>query len=326
MNAVVGIITALAAACLVACSTAQRPTPPPALATLRVMTFNLWHGGDQGNQPLEQSAAVIRAANADVVGLQETAGLAPKGQPRPDNSLKLAKLLNYHHLDQGNNTAILSRHPIVATTPLKKGATVQLPTAQRIHVFNVHLMHAPYQPYQLLNIPYQDGPFIKTEQEAIVQAKKARGAQVADLLREIESVTAEGLPVFITGDFNEPSHLDWTQAAADAGKCPIKVEWPTTKALADAGFTDALRNVRPDPLNDQANTWTPITDSTDPKDRHDRIDFVLSRGPGVKVVQANLVGENPRFAQIVVHPYPSDHRSVVATFELSSRPDPAPPD
>ena len=281
------------------------------------MSFNLWHGGDQGKQPLEQSAAVIRAADADVVGLQETAGLAPKGQPRPDNSAKLARLLGFHHVDQGHNTAILSRHPIVATTPGKKGATVELPTGRRVHVFNVHLMHAPYQPYQLLNIPYGDGRFISTEQEAIAEAKKARGHQVVELLQDIDSVGGSA-PVFITGDFNEPSHLDWTQAAADAKQCLIKVEWPTTKALSDAGFTDALRHVRPDVVNDRANTWTPITDPSDPKDRHDRIDFVLSRGCGISVIEAKLVGENPRFAQIVAHPYPSDHRAVVATFELKS--------
>jgi exonuclease III len=176
-------------------------------------------------------------------------------------------------------------------------------------------MHAPYQPYQLLNIPYHDGRFITSEQEAIAAAKKARGHQVAELLQDVQSVGADA-PVFITGDFNEPSHLDWTQPAADAKKCPIRVEWPTTKALADAGFVDALRQVRPDAVNDRADTWTPTTDPSDPKDRHDRIDLVLCRGRAIKVVDAKLVGEDPRFAQIVVAPYPSDHRAVVAEFEL----------
>jgi exonuclease III len=183
-------------------------------------------------------------------------------------------------------------------------------------------MHAPYQPYQLLNIPYGEGRFITTEPEAIAEAKKARGHQVAELLEDIDSVGGD-VPIFITGDFNEPSHLDWSQAAADAKKCPIKVEWPTTKALADAGFVDALRQVRPDVVNDRANTWTPITEPSDPKDRHDRIDLILSRGPGISVIETKLVGENPRFAQIVAHPYPSDHRAVVATFE-SSRAHPRP--
>ena len=51
--------------------------------SIRVMSFNLWHGGDAGGQPLKQTIAVITRARADIVGLQETAGLAPEGAPRP---------------------------------------------------------------------------------------------------------------------------------------------------------------------------------------------------------------------------------------------------
>ena len=311
-------IIALAAACLFACSPTRQPQAErdAESSQLRVMTFNLWQGGDEGKRPLEQSVKVIQAARADVVGLQETAGLAPKGRPRPDNAARIAQMLGWHHIDQGDRTAVISRFPIVATTPAKRGATIELPGGRRAHVFNVHLMHAPYQPYQLLSIPYGDGAFIKTERQAVAEANKARGHQVAQLLREVESVSGDGVPIFITGDFNEPSHLDWAQVAADAKKCPIKVEWPTTKALADAGFNDALREVRPDVVNDRANTWTPTTDPSDPKDRHDRIDLVLYRGSRVVPKDVSLVGEDSRFARIVVRPYPSDHRAVVATFGL----------
>lgn len=48
---------------------AAAPSEP---APLRVMTFNLWIGGEAGKQPLVQTARVIRMARADVVGLQET--------------------------------------------------------------------------------------------------------------------------------------------------------------------------------------------------------------------------------------------------------------
>src|SRR5690349_4971798 len=73
-------------------------------ATVRVMSYNLWHGGDAGKQPLEQTVAVIRAAGADVVGLQETAGLAPQGQPRPNRAAQIAGMLGWNHLDQGGAT------------------------------------------------------------------------------------------------------------------------------------------------------------------------------------------------------------------------------
>jgi hypothetical protein len=36
----------------------------------------------------------------------------------------------------------------------------------------------------------------------------------------------------------------------------------------------------------------------------------------VKVRECEIVGESPEFADIVVQPYPSDHRAVVATVEL----------
>jgi endonuclease/exonuclease/phosphatase family metal-dependent hydrolase len=319
MKVSIVVVSALALACLPGCSA----TPKSAAAregqpvVLRVMTFNLWQGGDQGKQPLGQTAEVIRAAGADVAGLQETAGLAPQGRRRPDNAAKIAAMLGWHYVDQGEGTGIISRYPIVATTPKQRGVEIELPGGARVYVFNVHLMHAPYQPYQLLSIPYGDGVFIKTEREAIEQAKKARGAQVAELLGEIEGIRGDGLAVFVTGDFNEPSHLDWTKPAAAAEKCPIKVEWPSTKALADAGFIDALRKVRPDEVTDRANTWTPTTEPGDPKDRHDRIDLVMFGGSGVRVKEVKLVGEDRRFADVVVRPYPSDHRAVVAEFDLA---------
>ena len=55
----------------------------------------------------------------------------------------------------------------------------------------------------------------------------------------------------------------------------------------------------------------------DPKTHHDRIDFVYFKGNGLKVTDAKIIGENEENADIVVAPYPSDHRAVVATFTLT---------
>jgi hypothetical protein len=67
-------------------------------------------------------------------------------------------------------------------------------------------------------------------------------------------------------------------------------------------------------------TWTPIMKADDPKTHHDRIDFVYFKGKGVKVTEAKIIGENKGNADIVVAPYPSDHRAAVATFTLSDHP------
>ena len=90
--------------------------------------------------------------------------------------------------------------------------------------------------------------------------------------------------------------------------------------MANADLTSAFRAVRPNEVADRGETWTPTTRADDPNDRHDRIDFVLTGGSGVRVLAAEIVGEDDRSADVVVPAYPSDHRAVVATFELSHAP------
>ncbi len=289
--------------------------PVRAAESLRVMSFNIWVGGEEGGQPLTQTAEVIKAAKADIVGLQESHGRSKNGV-RPDNGPRLAEILEWTFFDQGDSTGILSRYPIVSNTPGRWGVLVKLSSGKEIWMFNAHLAHAPYQPYQLLDIPYANAPFIKTAEEAVQEARKARGAQVEQLLADLKPALATGKPVFLTGDMNEPSHQDWTSRAAKAGKVPIPVEYPSTLEFTRAGVRDIYRLVHPDEVAKRGNTWTPLTSPNDRKDRHDRIDFVFLGGKGASAKSCEVVGEEARFADIVVKPYPSDHRAVVATVEL----------
>ena len=286
-----------------------------AAESIRVMTFNLWVGGDSGKQPLSQTLEVIRAANADVVGLQETHG-EKRNDTRPNNGSKLAEMLGWNYFDQGERTGILTRFAILTNTPQKWGVALRLPSDKQVWMFNAHLMHAPYQPYQLLKIPYADGPFITTAAAAVTEARKARGAQVERLLAELKPALAAGQPVFLTGDFNEPSPQDWTPRAAAANKCPVAVEYPSVLAVLRAGMKDVFRSTFPDEVAKPGWTWTPTTRPDDPKDRHDRIDFIFTGGPNVTVQRCEIVGEDRQSADLVVQPYPSDHRAVVATVEI----------
>lgn len=224
----------------------------------------------------------------------------------------------FNYVQQDSDRAILSRYAIVGMTPNNHGAILQLDSGQRVVLFNLHLYYKPYQPYQLVGIPYE-GPLIKTEEEAISEAIKARGGDVESALKDLAAVKDLGLPMILTGDFNEPSFLDWTAEAAKAGRHPIKVEWPSSKALADAGFKDASRTIYPDEMKHPGFTWTPDTSPDDPKDHHDRIDFIMFQGNGIDVKAVDIVGENDKNASIVVTPYPSDHRGVMGTFGISSQ-------
>ena len=282
-------------------------------SSVKIMSYNICRGGAALGQPLSQTAKVIQEAKADIVGLQEN--LTRKD---PKNTEKLAQLLGgwNHHAN------ILTRYEIVEED--RYGIKVKLPSGQHAYIYNLHLPSHVYQPYQLMGIrptykKHRDTPFIKTEAEAVAGAKKARGKFIARIFRPIRSLDQE-TAVFVVGDFNEPSHLDWTEKAAQSGRHPIKVEYPSSLAMLKKGFADAYRTVYPDEMEKPGFTWSPLTKADDPKDHHDRIDFVYFRGKGVKVTDAKIVGENKENADIVVAPYPSDHRAVVATFTLTNQP------
>jgi endonuclease/exonuclease/phosphatase family metal-dependent hydrolase len=186
---------------------------------------------------------------------------------------------------------------------------------RRLGVFNIHPTDYPYQPYQLLDIPYGEAPFLDTAAEAVAAAAAARGAALR-LLREDLAWAADTEAQVVFGDFNEPSHRDWSARAAAVGRHPLAVEWPLVRALEGDGFVDALRLAHPDEIAKPAYTWTPVTRPDDPADHHDRIDFVLVRGDALTVEAAGIVGEKAPEADLVVTPWPSDHRAVRVVIRL----------
>ena len=303
--------------------------PLAAETRLTLLSFNAWGAGLNEGKPIDETVAVLRAADADLVGLQETsaegAACTVADCPPGEHSvvLELAAALGVHgHLQQGDErviwaNAILSRFPIAGVTPRGLGVVVEA-DGRRIAVFNIHANDFPYQPYQLLGIPYGDAPFLDTAEAAVQAAAEARGAALRLLLEELAAAEGTDAQV-IFGDFNEPSHRDWSARAAAAGRHPLAVEWPLVRALEAEGFVDALRAVHPDEMSKPAFTWTPTTRPDDPADHHDRIDFVLVRGGAgvaLSVEAAGIVGEQAPEADLVVTPWPSDHRAVRAVIRL----------
>ena len=287
--------------------------------SLRVMTYNIWGSGFGAGLPLSHTAGVITAAGADVIALQEA------GASVDD----IANLLGFHWQFFNSDLSLISRYPITQVVPATpgtgsartRGAKIELSPGQEVYLFDIHLEPFPYEPYNI-----RDG-LITTEAQAIASAvQSVRGASITTGLTNASGALATGLPVFFVGDFNEPSHLDWTQEAADAGmNFDMKVNWPTSNAVVNAGLSDAFREVRPDEVNDQARTWTPgyPPPTVSANEVHDRIDLVYYKAPAnVRPVEALTLGYNANdgFTDIAIQPYPSDHRSVVVEFDLDFTP------
>jgi len=299
---------------------------PAQAETLKVMSFSIWGGGGNEGKDVSETVAVIEAAGADIIGVQETKFegedcTAESCPPQGTSTARaIADALGYHFYDQTQENvalwanAVLSRYPIGATSPNDLGVSIDV-NGRTIWAFNIHLDDRVYQPYQALDIEYGPAPFVHTEPELIDWANKTRGPAM-DLLMGDMAAAKDAAVVFVFGNFNEPSMYDWTPAAVAAGNQPLAVVWPSTKRLVDDGFTDAYRAVHPDPVASPAYTWTPQGEENDPEDHHDRIDFVFAKGAGLKVTDAKIVGETGLRTDLAVDPWPSDHRAVVATVDF----------
>ena len=203
--------------------------------------------------------------------------------------------------------AIVSRYPLGSLTPNRTGARINV-DGRTVDIFNVHFPDAPYQPYQAVGIEYGPYPFLHTEDALVAAAEGARGPGLKLLFADMDAAGAADA-AFVFGDFNEPSHHDWTAATVAAGLQPLDVAYPTEKAIEARGFVDTFRAVYPDPVAKPGLTWTPTTEPTDKTDHHDRIDFALVRAANAEIVAAGIVGEKAPEADIVVTPWPSDHRA-----------------
>jgi endonuclease/exonuclease/phosphatase family metal-dependent hydrolase len=287
--------------CLLAVSTVSA-------AELSVMTFNVWfaEGSTSGRSKLVE---IIQTGGADIIGLQEMDNAA---------GIEIANQLGYHYLQQSSDDIqILSRFPIIGLSPGYSGALIQIAPGENVWLFNAHYTAFPYQPYDL-----RDGNLPMNEAAVIAASNAVHGSETDAYLNDMAGAIASGDPVFFTGDFNEPSYLDWTQAAADATERPfdLKVEYPTSKRIVDAGMTDSFRAVRPDEVGDTAYTWTPGYPAPllDSNEVFDRIDIIYHGGNAVDAVDAFTVGyttANPN-TDVAVPGYNADHRSVVVTYNL----------
>jgi exodeoxyribonuclease III len=299
---------------------------PKEPTVLRIMTYNIWGGGANEDKSVDETVAVIRAADADIVGLQETRlesdPCTAESCPATGSSVakEIAEALDFYYYDQTDENpalwanAVISRYPILGASGHDLGVEIEI-GEKTVIAWNIHLTDFPYQPYQLLDIEYGDAPFLDTAEEAIEAAQKARGPAL-DLLFEDMNATPAADAEFVFGDFNEPSHRDWVKAAVDAGLQPLVVKFPSALRIEKAGFVDALRAVHKDVAKKPAFTWTPTSDPNYPYDHHDRIDFVLAKSENLEVVDAQVVGEKKSPADIVVTPWPSDHRSIVAEISF----------
>ncbi|MFC5175275.1 endonuclease/exonuclease/phosphatase family protein [Nocardioides taihuensis] len=275
-------------------SPAAGGAPEPDPVDLSLLVFNVEYGGTRATD------AVMEDLDADVVGVLESYNRLPK----------IAEAAGYPYYDVG--LQILSKYPILEPSGADGlYAYLEVRPGEAVAMINTHLDYVKDGPRQLVEgVPVE---------EVLASEDEVRTSSIEKLIPSAEELMADGWPVLLTGDLNEPSHLDWTAETADQHRGFGPVAWPVSRALVDAGMTDVYREAHPDPVTDPGNTWGDVGD-TGRMAR--RIDFAYAGGP-VEVGSSQVVGEEGVDGVDLGYPrWTSDHRAVYS--ELTVTPAPIP--
>ncbi|WP_170990983.1 endonuclease/exonuclease/phosphatase family protein [Herbidospora galbida] len=280
----------------------------------RALSWNLWHGGTQVANGLEKQLKFLLERDVDVVGIQENEGSAAQA---------LASALGWSYF-QNSDVAVLSRYPITGTTPTVAGSAVAAKIdlgARSLRLWSAHLGYTPYGPY--------DACFGRMSVQQLLNRESSSGrtGQINAVITAMSADLAASAttPVLLTGDFNAPSHLDWTPATSRCGYG--SVPWPTSTAPAGAGLVDSYRQANPNPSTHPGNTWSPVfktftggygyNSRTGEPEPQDRIDFIHYKGPLTVVSSEALWEGTPSQSNPSANAWTSDHAAVLTVFRMN---------
>ena len=220
---------------------------------MKVATFNIWHDMGDWAARLPLLLAALRAADADVIALQEVLEDAAKKLPNQADTIARALggySVHFFSTDPPGaprryGNAILTRLPVIAEATRKLEPLNDYRTAVRVRV------RAHGQPIDVVNthLAWQE------------DAGPVRARQVADLFAWLP---AGDVPLIVMGDFNAP--------LADSGLA----------ALTSPRFESAL------PLGAAATTLNPAK-----KHPNRVIDHIFVERKWLAVSNARVIGDQP---------------------------------
>ena len=266
----------------------QAPVQP--VKTLNLMAWNIWHGGRRHGREIgpRQVIDFIKDTGTDIVMMQETYGSGPL----------IADALGYYFYLASTNISVMSKYPILATWTVYDAfrcgvTTIQLSEGQEINLASLWIHYLP----DWRNDSAAPGA---TDEKLVAGEAETRHKEIEEIVRILDPhiQKADAVPLIIGGDFNSPSHKDWTAETARWHN-GLEVEWPVSKVMMEAGFTDSFREIRPG-INYASPTMT--------KERLTyRIDYIYYKGKELQAVDSDM---HFNYKGI----WPSDHPAVTTTL------------
>lgn len=320
--------------------------------TFKVLQFNIWQEGSVVKGGFDAVADEIVRSDADFVTLSEVRNYHnTRFCDRIVEALKERGQTYYSFYTE--DSGLLSRYPITDSTtvyPLNddRGSIYRLVTRKGDQEFAVYTAHLDYRNCAYYDARGYDGntwekrePVTNLDSLLILNRASVRDDAIARFVTEAEKDKAAGRIVILGGDFNEPSHLDWTEATKDMrDHYGLVVPWDVSVILEKAGYKDAYRVKYPNPVTHPGLTcpadcpdialeklvWSPEADD------RDRIDFIMfAPYEGLTLTDATIIGPKgdilrgqratEETADPIVAPkgiWPTDHKAVLATFQLTT--------
>lgn len=294
--------------------------------TLRVLVWNVLRGGNSVSNGPGKALAVIRAADPDVVLLQESYDIDGE---RPTLGRWLAAELSSGdgetwsaHQGESPHLCVLTRLDITSEFYHHPwhgvGARLTDQADRSFIAYTIWLDYRAYISRELRDAPdISDDDLLKAESERSGRLPQAE-ALLAHL-REQSHLEAD-VPLLVGGDFNTPSHLDWTLDTARVYKRRRDLPLPVSLAFEKAGFTDAFRNVHPNPVQRPGITWSPMYRMSGGKEQgFERIDRLYLKNqasgdaPVLRPVSATVLPEvwEDDAVPAAERIFPSDHGAVL---------------
>lgn len=292
---------------------------------LRVMVWNVLHGANDVTNGAEKTLKIIREVNPGIVLLQESYDI--NGE-RPKLGEWLAGELGWNqHQAESTHLCVLTPLEIDATFLHHEwhgvGARLRDPAGRELLAWSTWIDYRSFVTYTL-----RDTPEINDEDllagERVGSNRQQQADAIISHLRDTGQLSAD-IPLLVGGDWNCPSHLDWTVDAARVYKRRRPLPLPVSIAMQSAGFTDTFRELYPNPVQRPGITWSPMYRTKGEGDEQveqgfDRIDRLYLKNPlkhGTPWELRPVTGHvlpllwEDESIPIVEREFPSDHGALV---------------
>ena len=212
------------------------PEPQLSPMTLKVMEFNIEYGGTQVS--FAKVVEAVEKAQPDVIGLEEAE--TNTGPAREGGRLPVLERRDPGDLPLPDPGAAGRQGGLSSTWRCSRARAWRSPTCTCRPT-----TRAAGDPPRRAR---REG---RRHREARSACRTSRRQ-----LEVLPPLAEQGIPMFLIGDFNAPSWRDYTEEVVGTRDyVKYVVEWPVSKAVEAAGFTDSWRAVYPDPLESLGLTW-----------------------------------------------------------------------